>query len=57
MKQMQEDLWQTTLYSAGMLNTHAYLSRRPEGNVLFYNTGNNGDLTEMEEMGASSTNC
>ena len=51
MKQLQADLWQTTLYSSGMLNTHAYFLKRPEGNVLFYNTGNNGDLQQMEELG------
>ena len=41
MRQLQEDLWQSTLHSSGILNTHAYFLRRPEGNVLFYNTGNN----------------
>ena len=51
MKQLQEDLWQSTIYSIGTLNTHAYFLRRPEGNVLFYNTGNEGDLEEIAELG------
>lgn len=35
----------------GTLNTHAYFLRRAEGNVLFYNTGNDGDLEEIAELG------
>lgn len=35
----------------GTLNTHAYFLRRPEGNVLFYNTGNDGDLDQIAELG------
>lgn len=35
----------------GTLNTHAYFLRRPEGNVLFYNTGNDGDLEQIAELG------
>ena len=35
----------------GSLNTHTYFLRRPEGNVLFYNTGNEGDFEEMAELG------
>lgn len=35
----------------GSLNTHAYFLRRSEGNVLFYNTGNEGDLEEIAELG------
>ena len=35
----------------GSLNTHAYFLRRPEGNVLFYNTGNDGDLEQIAELG------
>ena len=35
----------------GTLNTHAYFLRRPEGNVLFYNTGNDGDFEKIAEMG------
>ena len=51
MKQLQEDLWQSTIHSMGTLNTHAYFLRRSEGNVLFYNTGNDGDLEQMAELG------
>ena len=51
MKQLQEDLWQSTIHSMGTLNTHAYFLRRPEGNVLFYNTGNDGDLEKIAELG------
>ena len=51
MKQLQEDLWQSTIHSMGTLNTHAYFLRRPEGNVLFYNTGNDGDLDQIAGLG------
>ena len=51
MKQLQEDLWQSTIHSMGSLNTHAYFLRRPAGNVLFYNTENDGDLEEIAELG------
>ena len=51
MKQLQEDLWQSTIHSMDTLNTYAYFLRRPEGNVLFYNTGNDGDLEKIAELG------
>ena len=51
MKQLQEDLWQSTIYSIGSLNTHAYFLRRTEGNVLFYNTGDDGDLKQIVKLG------
>ena len=51
MKQLQEDLWQSTLHSSGILNMHAYFLRRPEGNALFYNTGDAADLDEIEGLG------
>lgn len=35
----------------GSLNTHAYFLRRPAGNALFYNTGNDGDLEKIAELG------
>ena len=35
----------------GTLNTHAYFLRRPEGNVLFYNTSHDGDLEKIAELG------
>lgn len=55
MKQLTQDLWQTSLYSSGMLNSHAYFLQRPEGNVLFYNTANENDLQEMAELGGIQT--
>ena len=51
MKQLQEDLWQSTIHRAGMLNTHAYFLERPSGNILFYNTGNEDDLRQIAERG------
>ncbi|MYF24476.1 MAG: MBL fold metallo-hydrolase [Nitrospira sp. SB0678_bin_10] len=51
MKQLQEDLWQSTIHSMGTLNTHAYFLQRPGGNVLFYNTGNDGDLEKIAGLG------
>ncbi len=51
MKQLQEDLWQTTIHRSGILNTHAYFLERPAGNILFYNTGNEDDLRQMSERG------
>ncbi|MDE2882831.1 MAG: metallohydrolase [Acidobacteriota bacterium] len=51
MKQLQPDLWQSTIHRAGILNTHAYFLARPAGNILFYNTGNEADLREMAERG------
>ncbi len=35
----------------GSLNTHAYFLRRSAGNVLFYNTENEGDFEEMAGLG------
>lgn len=51
MKQLQPDLWQSTIHRAGILNTHAYFLSRPAGNILFYNTGNEADLREMTALG------
>ncbi len=51
MKQLQPDLWQSTIHRAGILNTHAYFLVRPTGNILFYNTGNEDDLKEMAALG------
>jgi len=51
MKQLQEDLWQSTLHRSGILNTHAYFLQRPMGNVLFYNTNNKSDLARIAELG------
>ena len=51
MKQLHEDLWQSTIHRAGILNTHAYFLERPSGNILFYNTGNEDDLRHISERG------
>jgi len=51
MKQLYPDLWQSSLYSAGMLNSYAYLLTHPDGNVLFYNTGNEEDLQHIADLG------
>ena len=51
MKKLFPDLWQTTLYTSGIVNSHAYLLTKESGNVLIYNTGNENDLDEIEELG------
>ncbi|WP_421841716.1 MBL fold metallo-hydrolase [Mycobacterium sp.] len=52
MKQLQPDLWQSSRYSSGELNTYAYLVKRPKaGNILFYNTGNEADLAAIDKLG------
>ena len=51
MKQLQEDLCKARSIASASLNTHAYFLRRPEGNVLFYNTGNEGDFEKIAELG------
>ncbi len=52
MKQVQADLWETESFSPFEgLNTHAYLLTRPDGNVLFYNTGHVHELDEMARLG------
>ena len=52
MRQVQPDLWESGSFSpfAG-LKTHAYLLTRPDGNVLFYNIGDPGELDEMSRLG------
>ncbi|AWF80285.1 metallohydrolase [Microbulbifer sp. A4B17] len=51
MKQLYPDLWQSKRYSSGILNTHAYLLRHPDGNILIYNTGDSEDLDHIELLG------
>lgn len=51
MKQLQPDLWQSRIHRVGILSTHAYFLECRAGNILFYNTGNEDDLREMEELG------
>ena len=51
MRRIEDDLWQSTVHRSGILSTHAYFLARPEGNVLFYNTGEGRDLEEIAELG------
>ena len=51
MRQLERDLWQSTLHQSGILNTHAYFLERPEGNVLFYNIGHDQDLETIAKLG------
>ena len=51
MRQLEHDLWQSTLHQSGILNTHAYLLERPEGNVLLYNIGHDQDLETIAKLG------
>ena len=51
MKQIESDLWQSTLHQSGILSTHAYFLARRDGNVLFYNTGDDRDLDEIADLG------
>ena len=51
MRQLERDLWQSTVYQSGILNTHAYVLERPEGNVLFYNIGHDQDVETIAKLG------
>ena len=51
MRQLERDLWQSTLHQSGILNTHAYVLERPEGNVLFYNIGHDQDVETIAKLG------
>lgn len=52
MKQIQPDVWETETQSPFPgLKTHAYLLTRPDGNVLFYNTGHSHEIDRMAELG------
>lgn len=52
MKQVQDDVWETETESPFPgLTTHAYLLTRPDGNVLFYNTGHRHEIERMAELG------
>ena len=54
MKNIFNNLWQSQRYSSGILNTHAYVLEREQGNILFYNTGAKNDLTHIESIGGIS---
>ncbi len=54
--QIREDLYQTRTDSPlPGLTTHAYLWRRPTGNVLFYSPATNADFDEIDELGGVAT--
>ena len=56
MKEIFAGVWQTTLENPFPgLNTHAYLIQRVQGNALFYNTSNEFDLQEIQELGGIVT--
>jgi len=52
---IRDDLFQTRMDSPFPgLTTHAYLWRRPAGNVLFYCPAGDADFEEIEELGGVS---
>jgi glyoxylase-like metal-dependent hydrolase (beta-lactamase superfamily II) len=51
MRQLREDLWQTTVSTFEGADNASYLLRRPEGNVLFYNTMTEDDLVRIAALG------
>jgi hydroxyacylglutathione hydrolase len=55
MTQIKDDLWQTRTESPFPgLTTHAYLWRRPTGNILFYSPASEADFDAIEELGGVS---
>jgi glyoxylase-like metal-dependent hydrolase (beta-lactamase superfamily II) len=50
MKQLRQDLWQTTPQTDGAINC-AYLLKRPAGNVLVYNAFAAHDIERMAALG------
>ncbi|WP_211826701.1 hypothetical protein [Kistimonas asteriae] len=58
MHQCYEDLWQTTVENPfSNVNTHAYLIRHDDGNILLYNTSNTDDIRAMEALGGVRLQC
>ncbi|GAA4650326.1 MBL fold metallo-hydrolase [Kistimonas scapharcae] len=58
MRQCYEDLWQTTLENPfSNVNTHAYLIRHDDGNILVYNTSNTDDIQAMAALGGVRLQC
>jgi hydroxyacylglutathione hydrolase len=52
MTQIRDDLWETRTDSPlPGLTTHAYLWRRPGGNVLFYSPATEADFDEFDNLG------
>jgi glyoxylase-like metal-dependent hydrolase (beta-lactamase superfamily II) len=55
MTQIRDDLWQTRTESPFPgLTTHAYLWRRPSGNILFYSPASEADFDAIEALGGVS---
>jgi hydroxyacylglutathione hydrolase len=55
MTQIREDVWQTRNESPFPgLTTHAYLWRRPSGNILFYSPASEADFDAIEALGGVS---
>lgn len=55
LNQIREDLFQTRVDSPFPgLTTHAYLWRRPAGNVLFYSPATDADFAAIEALGGVS---
>lgn len=52
MKQLYPDLWQTAQQKQfSILNVHAYLLKRQNGNVLFYNPRSTEDFQHIDDLG------
>ena len=54
MKQLYEDLWQSTVYDAGAYRSHAWLLATPQGNALIYGLAHEGDLDGVAALGGAS---
>jgi len=50
-KKIKEDLIQTVAYRGEYVASHAYLLKHQNGNLLFYNTGDEASLDSIEEEG------
>lgn len=51
MKQIRDDLWQSSITLKDGVNNCAFLLGRPEGNVLLYHTPNEDDLGAIAGLG------
>ena len=51
MRQLESDLWRSTVHRSGILSTHAYFLERRDGNVLFYNIVDDRDLDRIADLG------
>lgn len=50
-KIIKEDLIQTSTFRGGYVASHAYLLKHPNGNILFYNTGDLASFDSIEKEG------